>query len=104
MFPIRRGTTYVASRKLFSRFVQKRRQNGGLSIPSIVTSSWLSASWPLPPIIPPGIAWLTIPASFVYQAGYGELGRESRCSNIRSRHPRVSRIRSPVGVSEPFGP
>ena len=56
-----------------------------------------------PPNIPGNAPWLTVPASFVYQAGYGD-GREERCSNIRSRQPRVSRIRSPDGVSEPFGP
>ena len=51
------------------RFVQKRRQNGGLSIPSMVTSSWLSAMPPMPPNIPGKAPWLTIPASFTYQAG-----------------------------------
>ena len=45
---------YEASSHVLIRFVQNRRQNGGLSMPSMVTSSWFSASWPMPPIIPPG--------------------------------------------------
>jgi hypothetical protein len=49
--PIRRGTTYTASRNELMRFVVKRRVHGGLSIPSMTTSSWLRASWP-PAIIP----------------------------------------------------
>src|SRR6476646_9840677 len=103
MFRRRRGTTYDASRRLLKRFVQKRRQNGGLSIPSIVTSSWLSAICPWPPNIPGKAPWLTIPASLTYQAGYGD-DEGWRCSNIRSRQPRVSRIRSPEELCEPYGP
>ena len=44
-------------------------------MPSIVTSSWLSAICPWPPNIPGKAPWLTIPASFVYQAGYGRRRR-----------------------------
>jgi hypothetical protein len=85
-------------------FVSTRRVNGGLSTPSITISSWLSASWPPPPNIPGIAPWLTIEASFCTTGGYGERRSGARSLKSRSRHARVSRIMSPVGLSAPFGP
>ena len=78
--------------------------NGGLSMPSITTSSWLSASWPWPPIIPGKIPWLRMFPTFVIHGGYGELRSGARCSNMRSRQARLSMIRSPLGLTAPYGP
>ena len=44
----------LASSSVFVLFVITRRMNGGLSMPSITTRSWLSAMPPMPPPIPPG--------------------------------------------------
>ena len=83
------------------RFVVTRFVNGGLSIPSMTTSSWFSASWPIPPM--PGKVKLSRLESRVCRPdGAGRSG--ARCSNIRSRQRRVSRIRSPLGLSAPCGP
>ena len=50
--PILRGTTNIASRNVLNRLVKNFRIIGGSSIPSITTSSWLSACPPPPPIPP----------------------------------------------------
>ena len=49
---IRRGTMKIPSRNVLILFVKNFLKNGGLSMPSITTSSWLSASEPPP--APPG--------------------------------------------------
>ena len=85
---------------MFTTRVKTRRKNGGLSIPSMTTSSWFSANWPMPPNIPPGI-WLTI---FWTTAGNGPVRGGCRSAKSRSRHSRLSTIRSPLGVSAPHGP
>src|SRR5215211_2701035 len=72
--------------------------NGGLSIPSMTTSSWLSASPPMPPPMP-GKVKLRSPLRRVCSPD-GPTRSGARCSNIRSRQRRVSRIRSPLGWSE----
>ena len=41
---------------------------------------------------------------FCIQGGYGDRRSGARCSNIRSRHARVSTIRSPLGLIAPNGP
>ena len=75
--------------------------NGGLSIPSMTTSSWFSASPLFAPM--PGNVKLRIESSRDCSPdGPGRSG--ARCSNIRSRQRRVSRIRSPLPVSAPCGP
>ena len=73
-------------------------------MPSMTTSSWLSAIWPPPPNIPPATAWFTIDPSRCAQPGYGDAGSGARCAKSRSRQARVSRIMSPVGFSAPCGP
>ena len=52
--PTRRGTMKLASSSVFVLLVITRFMNGGLSMPSITTRSWLSAMPPMPPPIPPG--------------------------------------------------
>ena len=52
--PILRGTTNIASRNVLIRFVKNLRIIGGSSMPSITTSSWLSAIPPPPPMPIPG--------------------------------------------------
>jgi hypothetical protein len=74
-------------------------------MPSIVTSSWLSASPPpIPPIIPGKMPWLTVFASFVYQPGYGARGSGARWWKSHSRHCAFSQIRSPLGLIAPHWP
>ena len=85
------------------RFVSMRFVQGGLSIPSMTTSSWLSAS-PPPMPMPPGNMKLAMPPKRSAQVAAGVGGRAARSAKSRSRHARVSRIRSPLGVSAPFGP
>ncbi len=85
------------------RFVATRLPNGGLSMPSMTTSSWLSASWPPPPNIP-GNAWFTSEPMRWTKGGYGARRSGARCSNSRSRQRRDSTIRSPLAVSAPNGP
>ena len=76
-----------------------RRKNGGLSIPSITTSSWFSASPPPPiPPIPGKIPWLTMLPILCTKFGYGEVRSGARCSNIQSRHAAFSMITSPLGL------
>ena len=76
-------------------------KNGGLSMPSITTSSWFSASEPPP--IPPGNMKSTTPfIRFVNADGPGDCG--ARSANRRSRHCWFSRMRSPEGLSAPNGP
>ena len=84
---------------------EQRRMNGASPIPSIWTSSWLSAS---PAAHPTHHAredvrfW--IPGGLRDQRWERGPRSSARSANRRSRHARVSRIRSPVGVSEPHGP
>ena len=76
--------------------------NGGLSIPSITTSSWLSASR-RPPPMPPGnmkFEHAHHPGLEAVSAG----GCGARWEKRRSRQARVSRIRSPDGLSAPDRP
>ena len=56
----------------------------------MTTSNWLSAMLPMPPNMPPGIAWFRI-------AWNRDGGRRSgaRSANCRSRQARVSSTRSP---------
>ena len=51
-FQRRCGTTYEASASVLTKRVPMRFRNGGLSTPSITTSSWLSAPLPWPPNMP----------------------------------------------------
>ena len=51
------------------RLVRMRFISGGSSMPSITTSSWLSASPPPPPIIPGIIMSRIAPASFTIPGG-----------------------------------
>ena len=51
------------------RLVRMRFISGGSSMPSMTTSSWLSASPPPPPIIPGIIMSRTAPASFSIAGG-----------------------------------
>ena len=51
------------------RFVRMRFISGGSSMPSITTSSWLSASPPPPPIMPGIIMSRTAPATFSITGG-----------------------------------
>ena len=85
------------------RFVITRLPNGGLSIPSITTSSWFSAR-PPPPCIPPGNMKPTSPLTRCANAAPRTCGDSARSANRRSRQARVSRMRSPLGLSAPFGP
>ena len=59
-------------------FVEERaRMNGGLSMPSITTSSWLSASPPPPPEHPPGIAARAIRVELPNDGGYVDAARRA---------------------------
>src|SRR6476659_662862 len=80
-----------------------RFPSGGLSRPSITTSSWFSAIWPLPPPnMPPGPGTALL-ANRTKRDGPGRSG--ARSSNCFSRHARVSSTRSVacsnVGSSNP---
>ena len=79
--------------------------NGGLSTPSIVTSSWLSASPPPMPPIPGKTPWLTMCAAFVDTSpDTATAAPAARWRNIQSRHAALSQIRSPLGLIAPYGP
>ena len=91
----------MPSSSVFVLFVKNFLKNGGLSIPSMTTSSWLSASEPPP--IPPGNMKLTMLFIRLANAeGPGDCG--ARSVKSRSRHCRLSRMRSPEGLSAPNGP
>ena len=77
-----------------------RFRNGGLSTPSITTSSWLRAPLPWPPNMP-GITARTTEPKGPRRTGTRSGTMRSAC---RSRHPRVSQRRSPEAESEPFEP
>ena len=71
------------------RLVRMRFMSGGSSMPSMTTSSWLSASPPPPPIIPGIIMFWIAPVIF----GHDRAGRpaprgSARIANRRSRHSR----------------
>ena len=87
------------------RFVSTLRVKRGLPIPSMLTSSWFSASWPMPPMPPmaPGNMPYAIPFSLAI-SGCAPRGSGARSANSRSRQALFSTIRSPVGVSAPNGP
>ena len=82
-------------------FVKNFLKKGGLSMPSITTSSWLSASEPPP--IPPGNMKLRTPfRRAVSVDAPGDCG--ARSAKRRSRQRWFSRMRSPDGLSAPNGP
>ena len=74
----------------------------GSPMPSITTSSWFSASCPPPPI--PGIMKFNAELPFSASTGVEGIGRDARSANRRSRHSRVSRMRSSDGLMAPIGP
>ena len=101
--PILRGTMNVASRSVLSLLVNVRFIHGGLSMPSITTSSWFSAIPPPIPPMPPGNMKLKTLAIRSWKpetpSGCGALESKSL-----SRQARVSTIRSPEGSRDPIGP
>ncbi len=97
---------YDASSSVFSRFVNVRLRNGGLSMPSITTSSWLSARPPpMPPPMPPGMMKLAMPASRWWRPD-GPWRSGARSSNSRSRqrpcleHEVARRVECAPGAEE----
>src|SRR4051794_37338700 len=98
------GITYIASRNVLIRLVKNLRMNGGLSMPSICTSSWLSASEPPPmPPMPPGKMKSLIRSPARWMAG-GETGRGPplRLADMRSRHDPGSRVTACRGGQRPL--
>ena len=77
--------------------------NGGLSIPSMTTSSWFSASWPPPPPIA-GEREVEQARRAASAGRTAPAGSGARCCEQPLAPARVSRIRSPLGLSAPFGP
>ena len=65
----------------FVLFVSTRLKNGGLSMPSMTTSSWLSASPPPMPPMPGNMPWLTMLPILWTNGGYGDRLSGARWAN-----------------------
>ena len=93
----------MPSSSVFVLLVKNFLKKGGLSMPSMTTSSWFSASEPPPPI-PPGNMKFSVLFTRVIERRTrpGDCG--ARSAKRRSRQRRFSRMRSPEGLSAPLGP
>ena len=79
--------------------------NGGLSMPSITTSSWFSASWPCRRPSCPGRPLVDDVADLLHPRAGRRARAPARAARTSSRARRGSRsIMSPLGLIAPIGP